>query len=128
MSSILNDIKKQLGYNEPYDAEDPAPYDCEIMMHINAQLAALRQIGVGPDNGYRITGTEQTWNNFLIGQNDEMNDLVPEFVFLKVKLVFDPPPSSFAMEAMKEQAKEDFWRIQELAEGRIDLNARSYNS
>lgn len=128
MSSILKDIKKQLGYNEPYNAEDPAPYDCEIIMHINAQLSTLRQVGVGPKNGFRITGETQTWEDFLVGEHDEMNDLVPEFVFLKVKLIFDPPPSSFAMEAMKEQAKEDFWRIQELAEGRIDLNAGSDNS
>lgn len=128
MSSILKDIKKQLGYNEPYNTEDPAPYDCEIIMHINAQLSTLRQVGVGPKNGFRIIGEAQTWEDFLAGEHDEMNDLVPEFVFLKVKLVFDPPPSSFAMEAMKEQAKEDFWRIQELAEGRIDLNAGSDNS
>lgn len=128
MSSILKDIKKQLGYNEPYNTEDPAPYDCEIIMHINAQLSTLRQVGVGPKNGFRITGETQTWEDFLVGKHDEMNDLVPEFVFLKVKLVFDPPPSSFAMEAMKEQTKEDFWRIQELAEGRIDLNAGSDNS
>lgn len=128
MSSILKDIKKQLGYNEPYNTEDPAPYDCEIIMHINAQLSTLRQVGVGPKNGFRIIGEAQTWEDFLVGEHDEMNDLVPEFVFLKVKLVFDPPPSSFAMEAMKEQAKEDFWRIQELAEGRIDLNAGSDNS
>lgn len=128
MSSILKDIKKQLGYNEPYNTEDPAPYDCEIIMHINAQLSTLRQVGVGPKNGFRITGETQTWEDFLVGEHDEMNDLVPEFVFLKVKLIFDPPPSSFGMEAMKEQAKEDFWRIQELAEGRIDLNAGSDNS
>lgn len=128
MSSILKDIKKQLGYNEPYNTEDPAPYDCEIIMHINAQLSILRQIGVGPDKGFRITGEAQTWEDFLVGTYDEMNDLVHEFVFLKVKLIFDPPPSSFACEAMKQQADEDFWRIREKAEGRIDLDAGSDNS
>lgn len=128
MSSILKDIKKQLGYNEPYNTEDPAPYDCEIIMHINAKLSTLHQIGVGPEKGFRITGETQTWEDFLVGEDDEMNDLVPEFVFLKVKLVFDPPPSSFACEAMTQQADEDFWRIREKAEGRIDLNASSDNS
>lgn len=128
MSSILKDIKKQLGYNEPYNTQDPAPYDCEIIMHINAQLSTLRQVGVGPKSGFRITGEDQTWEDFLVGEYDEMNDLVPEFVFLKVKLVFDPPSSSFACEAMKQQADEALWRIREKAEGRIDLNASGDNS
>lgn len=128
MSSILKDIKKQLGYNEPYDEADPAPYDCEIMMHINSQLSILRQVGVGPVNGFRVTGEGETWGDFLVGENDEMNHLVPEFVFFKVKLVFDPPPSSFAVEAMKQQADEDFWRIREEAEGRINQNAGNNSS
>lgn len=128
MSSILNDIKKQLGYYQPYSTSDPAPFDSEIMMHINAQIATLRQVGVGPKNGFRITGTQEEWTDFLVGENDEMNCLVPEFVYLKVKLIFDPPGNSFTCDALQKQADEDIWRIRELAEGRITPNAGSNNS
>ena len=128
MSSILMDIKTQLGYSEPYDAENPAPFDNQILMHINAQIATLRQVGVGPKNGFRVTGSSQQWSDLLTGENDEMNLLVPEFVFLKTKLVFDPPSNSFTCDALSKQADEDIWRIRELAEGRITPNAGSNNS
>ena len=116
--SILLDIKEQLGYDESYSPD--SPFDSEILMHINACLARLAQVGVGPANGYRITGTTEKWSDFLIGQYDELNTMVQEYVYIKSKLAFDPPASATAVESLKALADEDIWRIHEKAEGTID--------
>lgn len=116
--SILLDIKKQLGYDETFDPT--SPFDSEIIMHINGSLAKLTQVGVGPKAGFRVTDDKQKWSDFLTGPYDEMNTMVQEYVFCKVKLAFDPPASSAAVESLKGLAEEDIWRIREKAEGAID--------
>ena len=116
--SILLDIKKQLGYDETFDPE--SPFDSEIIMHINASLSKLTQVGVGPKVGFRVTDSSQKWSDFLTGPYDEMNTMVQEYVFCKTKLAFDPPASSAAVESLKSLADEDIWRIHEKAEGTID--------
>lgn len=116
--SILLDIKKQLGYDETFDPE--SPFDSEIIMHINASLSKLTQVGVGPASGFRVTDSSQKWSDFLTGLYDEMNTMVQEYVFCKTKLAFDPPASSAAVESLKSLADEDIWRIHEKAEGTID--------
>lgn len=116
--SILLDIKKQLGYDETFDPE--SPFDSEIIMHINASLSKLTQVGVGPKAGFRVTDASQKWSDFLTGPYDETNTMVQEYVFCKTKLAFDPPASSAAVESLKSLADEDIWRIHEKAEGTID--------
>ena len=116
--SILLDIKKQLGYDETFDPN--SPFDSEIIMHINASLSKLTQVGVGPKAGFRVTDAAQKWSDFLTGPYDETNTMVHEYVFCKTKLVFDPPASAAAVESLKATAKEDIWRIREKAEGAID--------
>lgn len=113
--SILLTIKRMLGYDVEYNPENP--FDLQIIIHINANLAILTQVGVGPTAGFKITGDSETWSDFLVGTYDEYNELVKEFVYLKTKLVFDPPSSAAAIETFKEVAKQDLWRIREKAEG-----------
>ena len=115
--SILLTIKRMLGYDAEYSPENP--FDLEILIHINANLAILTQVGVGPDAGFKITGDSETWSDFLVGEYDEYNELVKEFVYLKTKLIFDPPSSSAAIETFNEAAKQDLWRIREKAEGAL---------
>lgn len=115
--SILLTIKRMLGYDAEYSPANP--FDVEIIIHINSNLAILTQVGVGPTAGFKITGDSETWSDFLIGRYDEYNELIKEFVYLKTKLVFDPPSSSAAIETFKEVAKQDLWRIREKAEGAL---------
>lgn len=117
-NSILLSIKRMLGYDVEYDPANP--FDLEIVMHINAQLATLRQVGVGPKNGFRISSDSETWTDFLSGQYDEFNEMAKEFVWAKVKLAFDPPANSSAIESLKSLADEDLWRAREKAEGVFD--------
>ena len=105
MDSILQSIKKLLGLDENYDA-----FDDDVMMHINSVLMILTQLGVGPNNGFSITGEEETWENYL-GEDISKLSAVKTYVYLKVKTMFDPTSSSVVNEATKEMLKELEWRL-----------------
>lgn len=102
--SILNTIKKMLGPDPSYDA-----FDTDIIVHINMALSTLTQLGVGPASGFRITGADETWGDFL-GEAVDL-DSVKTYVYCKVKMLFDPPSSSFVMNAMEKTCEELAWRL-----------------
>lgn len=101
--SILATIKKMLGLEPKY-----TPFDDEIIVHINGTLMILRQIGV-TKKSFSITGMEETWDE-LLGERSDI-EAVKNYVYLKVKTVFDPPASSAVMEAMKASIAELEWRL-----------------
>ena len=105
MESILNSIKKLLGIAEDYDHFDP-----DIIMHINSVFATLTQLGVGPEDGFSIDDESAKWEDFL--PEERMLHSVKSYMFMKVKLMFDPPLSSAVIECTKEQIKELEWRLQ----------------
>lgn len=102
--SILVSIKKLLGITEEYDY-----FDADIIMHINMALMVLYQLGVGPKTPFTIEDASATWSDFMGDSTDLAG--VKTYVFLKVKLVFDPPQSSAAMEAIKQNIAELEWRL-----------------
>lgn len=104
MDSILDSIKKLLGPTETYTYFDP-----DIILHINTVFAVLNQLGVGPQNGFMITGSSETWSDYL--SDAKLLELVKTYVYLKVKLIFDPPLGSSAMDAVKSLIDEMEWRI-----------------
>lgn len=105
MDSILMSIKKLLGIDECYDH-----FDMDIMIHINSAFMVLTQLGVGPPEGFSITGNSETWDDFL--PEKPRIESVKTYVYLKVRLVFDPPSSSSAVEAINRQIGELEWRLQ----------------
>lgn len=109
MESILNSIKKLLGIAEDYDH-----FDSDIIMHINSVFATLTQLGVGPEDGFSIDDESEKWEDFL--PDERMIHSVKSYMFMKVKLMFDPPLSSAVIECTKEQIKELEWRLQIAAE------------
>jgi hypothetical protein len=101
--SILNSIKKLLGPTTSHTYFDP-----DIIFHINSALAMLVQMGVGPKGGFRITASDEVWTDFL---GDELRlDMAKDYVYLKVKLIFDPPTASAAIAAIERQIAEYEWR------------------
>lgn len=103
--SILTSIKKLLGIEADYDH-----FNADLVMHINSVLSILTQLGVGPTNGFSITGDTEEWSDFII--NDPNNfSLVKSYIYLKVKLLFDPPLSSAAMDSINRQISEFEWRL-----------------
>lgn len=100
MDSILNTVKKSLGLSEDYYV-----YDEELIMHINTALGILNQIGVGPESGYSISDSTNTWSE-LLGESNNL-EMVKSYISLKVKRVFDSSSySSSYQTAMDEQIKE----------------------
>ena len=109
MESILTSIKKLLGIAEEY-----THFDEDLIIHINSVFAALTQIGIGPHNGFTITDKYATWDNFI----SDSACLIPakSYVYLKVRLLFDPPSSSAVMSSIERQASEFEWRLRLAAE------------
>lgn len=104
MDSILTSIKKLLGIAEEYEH-----FDSDLIMHINSVFMVLNQLGVGPVEGFSITDKTETWEDFT--QNDLMIQSVKSYVYLKVRLLFDPPSSSAVMESINRQISELEWRL-----------------
>lgn len=104
MESILTSIKKLLGITEEYKH-----FDSDIIMHINSALMDLRQIGVGPSDGFTIEDDTSTWTDF-IGDSMKLEG-VKTYVYLSVKLVFDPPLSSSVIETINRRISELTWRL-----------------
>ena len=104
LDSILTSVKKMLGITEDYEH-----FDADLIMHINSVFMILTQLGVGPSEGFGIEGKSDTWDDFIsTGSNLEA---VKSYVYLKVKLLFDPPLSSAVMESMNRMISELEWRL-----------------
>ena len=104
MESILTSIKKMLGIAEDYEH-----FDTDIIMHINTVFMILTQLGVGPSEGFIIEGEGETWFDFI---GDKITiEAVRSYIYLKVKLLFDPPLSSAVMESYNRQISELEWRL-----------------
>ena len=106
MESILTSIKKMLGIDEAYTHFDP-----DIIMHINSVLMILTQLGVGPEEGFVIEDDTSTWINFIPEANAAQLHAVKTYIYMKVKLMFDPPLSSAVIESMNRQIAEFEWRL-----------------
>jgi hypothetical protein len=103
-NSILQSTKKVLGIEASYTAFDP-----DILMHINSAFSTLDQLGVGPEGGFEIFDESATWSDF-IGDDPRLNS-VKTYVYLKVRLAFDPPGTSYLINALEKQATELEWRL-----------------
>lgn len=102
--SILNSIKKMLGIQP-----EIVQFDDELILYINSILATLTQMDIGPSSsGYSISSSSDIWNNFL--GDDKRLESVKSYVYMKVRLIFDPPSQASVIDAYKEQIKEFEWR------------------
>ena len=102
--SILNDIKKLLGLDQTYTI-----FDTDIIIHINSVFMILNQLGVGPEDGYKITGSSNVWSEFT--DDELLFESVKSYIYLKVRLLFDPPQNSSHLQAIQSQISEFEWRL-----------------
>ena len=109
MESILTSTKKLLNI-----AEDYPHFDADIIMHINTVFLNLTQIGVGPEEGFFIKDETDEWVDFI---EDAIHlQAVKSYIYLKVRLLFDPPQSSAVIESINRQISELEWRLMVAAE------------
>lgn len=104
--SILTSIKKMLGLPEEYEH-----FDTDIIIHINSVFMILTQLGVGKPEGFMIIDKTQTWNDFIPDSEITLVSSVKSYIYLKVKLLFDPPQNSFTIESMNKLINEFEWRM-----------------
>ena len=108
--SILVNTKKALGLSSDYDVFDP-----DVILHINSVMSTLNQLGIGPSQGFMIEDDSANWST-LLGGDPRLNN-VKTYVYLRVRLLFDPPNTSYLIEAMDKQVKELEWRMNVQREG-----------
>lgn len=106
MESILTSIKKLLGISEEYEQ-----FDQDIIMHINTVFMNLTQLGVGPSKGFYIEDADATWDDFVNLDKNIQLQAVKTYIYLKVKLLFDPPLSSAVIESTNNMIAELEWRL-----------------
>lgn len=102
--SILKTIKQLIGCPDDFEQ-----FDLDLIVHINSAFSTLTHLGVGPKEGYRITGADNAWSEFE--DNAQKLSLIKDYVYIKTRLLFDPPTSGSLMDSLKEQLKEMEWRL-----------------
>lgn len=113
MESILTSIKKMLGIPEEY-----THFDTDITIHINSVFMILNQLGVGPSEGFSIKDNNTKWSDFIKDSNKI--ESVKSYMFLKVKLIFDPPLSSSVIESINRQINELEWRLNVAGDNHVE--------
>lgn len=120
MDSILTSVKKLLGIAEAYTA-----FDRDIIIHINSVFMILNQLGVGPEKPFTIADSQATWADF-IGEDGNIEG-VRSYVFMKVRMIFDPPQSGIVAESMNNLIAEMEWRLNVAVDPRGGVNNGTSN-
>lgn len=110
MESILNSTKKKLGITEDYTHFD----DGDLIDHINSVFMDLTLLGVGPEEGFIIEDDSTVWEDFI--SSPTKLQAVKTYMFLRVKLIFDPPTTAAVITAYQEQIKSLEWKLNVAAE------------
>lgn len=103
MESILDSIKKLLGIQPEYRA-----FDEDLIIHINTVFIILNQLNIGPEEGFMLVDGSESWDDFIKGINETM---VKTYIYLKVRLMFDPPTSGVLIDSMNSMISELEWRL-----------------
>jgi len=106
MDSILTSIKKLLGISEDY-----TQFDDDIIMHINTVFLNLTQLGVGPETGFSIEDDSAEWSDFIDIESNAQLHAIKTYMYLRVKLLFDPPLSSAVIDSTNRIISELEWRL-----------------
>ena len=120
MNSILKSIKSLLGVEDSYTHFDDA-----IMMHINTTLMTLTQLGVGPSSGFAIKDDSATWSDYVPESTLARIEAIKTYVYLNVRLLFDPPINSSHIEAINRQIAMLEWRINAAVDYKETVNVEA---
>jgi len=104
--SILKSVKKNLGLESDYEV-----FDGEIATYINTAFSTLNDLGVGPLSGFSIEDDEAVWDDFLSDMDRVILNNVKTYIYLRVRLLFDPPTTSYAIKSFEDQLHELEWRM-----------------
>ena len=108
-TSILRSIRQRIGPSADYEV-----FDTDLITNINTSFSRLCQLGIGPSKPFRITGPDETWDEFM--SDDTRPSDVEQYIYLKAKLIFDPPQSGSVINLMKEEAEKLEWLLKDFYE------------
>lgn len=114
INSILDSVKKTVGI----DPADTA-FDDDILMHINSVFSDLNQLGIGPADGFEIQDKTTEWAVYTASV--KLLNNVKTYMYLRVRMLFDPPATSFLLDAMQRQTEQLEWRINIYHEGTVTI-------
>lgn len=117
MESILTSVKKALGIVEEYEY-----FDTDIIMHINSVFSILGQLGQNLPSAFSISDKNAVWTDYI---SDKRLEMIKSYMYMKVRLLFDPPTSSSAMSAMENLISEFEWRINVAADDELENGGES---
>lgn len=105
---ILTDIKTLLGLG----FESESAFDTDILLHINSVFSNLHSMGIGPDGGFTVSATSK-WDEFFTNDEVRIKTLanIKSYVYIKVRLLFDPPANSKISDSLFNAAKEFEYRL-----------------
>ena len=104
IDSVLLSTKQMLGIS-PEDTS----FDVNVIMSINTALTTLMDLGLTEVEDEIVTDDDMTWDDLLGGRTDI--EYVKTYIYQKVKMIFDPPTSTAAIDAMQRSINELEWRI-----------------
>lgn len=105
--SILMTVRQMIGPSASYDV-----FDLDLIISINAAFSRLCQLGVGPEIPYKITGPENTWDEFM---DDGYQEEIKQYIYLKTRMIFDPPASATVAKSYEDQIAMLEWTLKEVA-------------
>lgn len=98
--SVLNTIKKCLDVDP-----DNKDFDADILLHINSVLTIMKRLGIIPKTSKRISDDSVTWSQFIPDDSLDVED-IKDYIFLRVKLIFDPPQNQKHTDVLIDTYKE----------------------
>lgn len=114
-TGILNSTKKVLGI-----ADDYTVFDLDIITYINTAFSTLNQLGVGPPEGFMIEDDSAEWDDYIADDDIQLN-AVKSYIFLRTKMLFDPPTIGYLIDAYQKQIDELEWRLNVKRENDIPI-------
>lgn len=109
--SILKSIKKVLNLGA-----DDTSFDEDIVLYANGAFSTIHQLGVGPVDGFFIEDDSAEWDDFPCTSPQQIH-LVKTYVYLRVRILFDPPTTGYLVTALEAQLREYEWRLNQMREG-----------
>lgn len=107
---ILADLRKSSGTTFDYDEY----FDSQLIMHANTLFALLIQVGVGPEEGFKVEGEDTTWDDYYAkckNPEDPKIRMVESYICIKTRILFDPPTNPTVLQSLNDTAKELEWRL-----------------
>lgn len=102
-NSILDSTKKLLSI--PLESDY---FDHDVLTYINSAFSTLKQLGAKIPSDFYVSDSTSNWDD--IGGNPDVIPHIRSYVYLKVRMIFDPPTGG-VKEAYDNQIKELEWRI-----------------